>query len=543
MVVIKNSRWTLLVLSMLCRFVIAAEPDRTPAQLQALPGGTPHPVGHLELRPLGQTSGERDGITCEHGTIVVPEHRRDDTSRPIEVHFFRFLAREPSGQAPVFVLPGGPGGYFDKQRAAALREQFADPDSSAAIFLQHRDVVLMNQRGARAPDRRYQFFGFLIPPGPLDQPFSATDYFESVQAAAGMAIVNWTERGVDVAGYDIMNLVEDLNDVREALGYDQIVLRGTSFGSQWSFAYMQAHPESVERAVLGGTEPIDYGYDSPQGIWRVFQRVEQRLAVANGDDNRLHLPDVTFTDAIQQIVTRLNAAPVEVEITHPRTEATSKVTLGADDFRRQLRSGIAARRESAASLQNLPKFVFEVLQADYRFLAAKVMQERTGFNAASLQALSIDNSLGISAARDRQLDQEAAREWVGELNLAYKATREVTTTPVVPDAFRVLSTDIPVLLVHGDLDLSTPIENAEAAMETLTNAHLLRIIGGTHGAFDHMGAVSTEFRELLKRFLDADFSAGTTVRDLQLPAELSLPALEFRSMDAPPLFETLSPPS
>ncbi|MEM8680056.1 MAG: alpha/beta hydrolase [Planctomycetota bacterium] len=470
----------------------------------------------------------------------MPENRQAESSRNIELHYYRFPASQPSGRAPVFVLPGGPGGYFDDDAAEFLQSELDDPDSAAAVFRAQRDVVLVNQRGARKPDRRYQYFGFLIPPAPLDEPFSAEDYRAALQKAAQASIENWKGQGVDVSGYDIMNMVEDVDDLREGLGYERVLLRGTSFGSQWSFAYMQAYPERVDRAVLGGTEPIDYGYDSPQSIWHVFERLEQRLNEAKQHDPDLGYSQLPLTDAIKQIVQRLAEEPVQVEVQPPRSSSPKQVTLGVEDFQRHLRSGIGARRETPGSLENFPKFIFEILDGDYRFLAAKVAAGRVGFNGASLQALSIDNSLGISAARDQQLDQEPARAWVGELNLAYKATRAATPSPVVPDTFRTLTSDTPILLVHGDLDLSTPIENAEAALETLSNAHLIRVPGGTHGAFDQLSRDSEAFRKILREFLAADFQEDQRVESLGLPAEMPLEPLQFAPQGDPSLYEQQS---
>jgi len=45
----------------------------------------------------------------EEALMVVPENRTAARSRNITVHYIRFPARDPSGQPPVFFLPGGPG--------------------------------------------------------------------------------------------------------------------------------------------------------------------------------------------------------------------------------------------------------------------------------------------------------------------------------------------------------------------------------------------------------------------------------------------------
>ena len=63
-------------------------------------------------------------------------------------------------------------------------------------------------------------------------------------------------------------------------------------------------------------------------------------------------------------------------------------------------------------------------------------------------------------------------------------------------------------------------------MKTLTNAHLIRIVDGTHGAFDRMLDGNQECRDLVRKFLNTDFTK-TTVKELSLPDELHLPELEF----------------
>ena len=41
----------------------------------------------------------------------------------------------------------------------------------------------------------------------------------------------------------------DVNDIRQALGYDRIILWGGSFGSHWSMAVMRYYPHIVARAA------------------------------------------------------------------------------------------------------------------------------------------------------------------------------------------------------------------------------------------------------------------------------------------------------
>ena len=87
------------------------------------------------------------------------------------------------------------------------------------------------------------------------------------------AVDSFRRKGVDLRGYDVKECADDVNDLRRALDYDQIILVGQSFGSQWSFAVMRRHPEIVARALLTGVEPLDFGYDMPSHVLAAVQRM------------------------------------------------------------------------------------------------------------------------------------------------------------------------------------------------------------------------------------------------------------------------------
>ena len=39
---------------------------------------------------------------------------------------------------------------------------------------------------------------------------------------------------IDPSGYDIHNIIDDIEDIRQFLNYEKVALVGTSFGSQWA---------------------------------------------------------------------------------------------------------------------------------------------------------------------------------------------------------------------------------------------------------------------------------------------------------------------
>ena len=507
--------------------------DATPP----LPASVPSPaLGSVVMSPC-DFGGSLKG---QEGVIIVPENRTAEASRPIAVHFFRFPARDPGNLPPVFFLPGGPGSTFDSRSINSYSQRLNQytPLTEIREYNRKRDVILVNQRGnANGPDRHSRRLVWSAKAGPFRQPLQIEESSRRLAEGVKAAFDLWQSKGMDLAGYDILNLVDDVDDIRKAFGYEKIALRGSSFGSQWSLAYMKRWPQHVDRALLGGVEPLDHAYDSPQGIWNALERLEKRVIA----DGTVALPEAGLLGAVKAIVERFEKQPLVVKGRHPRRASFHNVPIGVDDFRHYLRRrGMA--RSLRQSLETWPKFVLEIYNEDYQYLASRIIDDRPEQSRGIMLLPLVDNSLGIGAAREEKLQNEPAQRWLGDINWFSVATRDVTPTPVVDDEFRRFAvSEIPVLMVQGDLDLSTPLENAQELLEYLPNGHLIRVNGGTHGAVGEIARTDPEFVKHLFLFMNSDFEK-TDTRTLfeQLPNTVDLPPLEFKTLDGPSLFEELT---
>lgn len=477
-------------------------------------------------------------LEVERGLLFVPENRADPASRTIAVHFLRFRSLVPassgreSRRPPVFLMPGGPGSEYD----------FSDRwDREALKHLRKtRDVVYISQRGnPRAPGLvpALTMFGARLP---LDQPNSTRFGRDTQRAALKASIEEWTRRGVDLRGYDIMNVVDDVHDLRAALGYDKVVLRGCSFGSQWGLAYMKRWPETVDRALLSGVEPLDYTFDDPKAVWASIVRLAQQ-AEADSTFSK-HVPSSGLIAALQRTMRRLETQPVKVRIEEPRTNRPIDVVVGADDLRELVRNPNAfASGSRLQSLANWPRFIVEVAAGDYRYLAAKTAELRMQTRSRPLIGLLIDNSLDITAARDASLVAAPEARWLGDINQDYRDTRALTPTGRVGDDFRAdWPIDVPVLLINGDLDWSTPIESARHLLGFLKEGHLVEIGGGTHCTeLSEVMAQQPASMRRLYSFIDADFTATPPRKFFgSLPSRLALAPLRFQEPTGnPSLYE------
>jgi pimeloyl-ACP methyl ester carboxylesterase len=70
--------------------------------------------------------------------------------------------------------------------------------------------------------------------------------------------------GVDLAGYTIPEVVEDMEAARAALGYERIHLLSQSYGTRVAQIYAVMHPESVHRSAQIGVNPPGHFNAAPE---------------------------------------------------------------------------------------------------------------------------------------------------------------------------------------------------------------------------------------------------------------------------------------
>lgn len=476
-----------------------------------------HKAGDVVIETRSVKTAEGETVQFELGTVFVPENRAVPNSRIIGVGFARIRSSRPGETTPTFHLPGGPG---ESDLGPLLGE---DPRALAQLLLYRAigDVVVIDQRGF---SQRGEVLNFAYHPvaRPLDRPGSRaaeTRDFVSVARVASTA-----HPGKDLTGYTVVQCAEDVNDLRRALGYDQITLVGQSFGSQWGFAVLRQHPEIVKRALLSGVEPLDQAYDMPSHVFAALQRIAWE---ADRDAGlKPYLPESGVMGAVRAVRERLARGPVKVEVKDETTGRSQTVTLGPEDFQRAI-----IRPEGTRPPRAWPASILAIYHGHYEDWAREVMGDR-GASAAQggLIGPLIDSSLNVSAEREHLLRTDPAGELLGWWNFdSYIATAPIWASPDVGDAFRTpVVTEVPVLFVQGDWDTSTPVENMLSMLPFFPNSRAILVHRGSHGAryglFLRQPKVMTAALEFLR--------AGET-RDLPVAASLAAPTFLIPAFPPP----------
>lgn len=429
--------------------------------LSAVATAQDHKAGDIEITKRDYlTWGKKTG-TYEIGTFYVPENRSEPDSRVIGIGFSRFKARNPKDdRVPVFFLPGGPGNTY-------LEAEGDDPQLRRTPFFIHAftedcDAVFVDQRGWSARGER--LMGVFV--GRTPKPDSGVQFrSEDNKRAAERIVKKFREQKEDLRGYTVLEMVEDVNELRQKLGYEKISLRGQSYGSQWSFAIMRQHPEIVERALLTGVEPLDHAYDMPTGLLNAAKRVWKHIDA----DPRFakYLPAGGMEEVAETVIKQLEEKPIKVKkkVLFGLGYETAFI-IGPEDF---------PWRE--------PNELLELYHNQTKRWAKNRGQM---YGRAKLLIHLVDSSMGVTPERLDKLRSDPAVRFISTGGFdPMIASADVWPTADIGDELRrPVTCEIPVVFVNGDWDMNTPIENMHEIAPFFPNSHSLTVHQAGHGTIN-----------------------------------------------------------
>lgn len=472
-------------------------------------------AGEITLEPASLTTPTGETITFELGTLYVPENRSEPKSRIIGVGFARFRPPHPTGVPPIFQLIGGPGASFlEGLKPGNNKHRVPGLDLYRGIG----DVVFIDQRGYSERGDILKF-EYRTPGHPFDEPLSIDRDTATYMSMSHSAVDSFSRKGVDLRGYDVKECADDVNELRRALAYDQIILVGQSFGSQWSFAVMRRHPEIVARALLTGVEPLDFTYDMPSHVLAAVQRMWWE---AEKDPQlRPYLPAGGLMAAAREVLQRLERVPVKVSVRNKKTGEVITITLGKGDFQRTL------NQEKGGTD---PAFILSLYYGHYDEWARSAFDFRQPREAEeAIIGPLIDTSLGVTPRREYLLRNDQAAALLGQWDFdSYLATADIWPSEDVGDEFRnEFISLIPVVFVEGDWDTSTPIENTLSVAPYFMNGRVVIVEHGKHFALKQMVEDSPDIVTAMMEFV----RSGKTTN---LPPRITLPVPKFQVPRFPP---------
>jgi len=467
------------------------EPDRSRTE--------PEPGAHLTACHAATI-----GVDARCGWVDVPENRDRHDGRRLRLRIVVLSTETLAARAsdPLFVLAGGPGQAASEQ--AWVLKDFA-------LVRRNRDVVLVDVRGT----------GDSVPlrcklPGTDEDP---QGYFTDLYSPASISACRQElEATADLTRFTTTETARDLDAVRAALGIERMNLFGTSYGTRLALEYLRRFPRRVRTMTLDAVVSPDMR--APQTFAIDGQRALDMLFKACGADDQCNTAFPDLRTQFDRMRVRLVAGPVSTVVRVREDAPAREVRLGWDVAAETVR-GLLYNANSAA---RLPLMIHRAAAGDYQPLAEARLAARRGAD----RALALGLFLSVTCAEDESPLDAASRERLtrGTFLGAYRmqqqseACRLWARGSAPTDFHDIVESDIPALLLSGDLDPVTP--PFRSAVQVRALRHSVRGVapGGAH-AFRWSGCADLAIARLIE-------TASTEGLDVSCLARIARPAFVLR---------------
>ena len=419
----------------------------------------------IKLQPCEVPGATRDSkLTVHCGSLEVFEDRKKASGRKISLAVQVYPATGPKKEPdPVFYIPGGPGSSAIED-APYVAEDLKKVRES-------RDLVFVDQRGTGSSNG---LVCALFDPGDVNSYLGHWNPPERVRECRKQL-----EAKADLRLYVTPLAMDDLDDVRAALGYDKINLFGGSYGTRAVQSYIKLHPGRVRSAVLHGVSPSDQWMPNefPQHTEMALQGlIDECLADAAC---KAAFPNVR--EEARAVLGVLRKGPVEAEVKPPPDRKPVKVKLSRD------LAGEAVRYMlyQTGSAGRIPLYLHLASQGDFAPLATAALMFRQRIVAGGATGLY----LSITCAEDVPfIRDEAARGKLDDTFLGdyrYRQMREACNEwprgEVEKDYFEPVRSNVPVLITTGRLDPVTPPLYGDRVAKSMPNSLHVVVPSGGHG--------------------------------------------------------------
>jgi pimeloyl-ACP methyl ester carboxylesterase len=410
----------------------------------------------------GTNPSTKDKARC--GTFEVFEDRERKAGRKITLKIVVYPATgQDKAPDPLFYIPGGPGSSatedapFVAQQSAKIRE--------------HRDLVFVDQRGTGGSNPlNCTFFN------PTDLQSYLGDYFplpdvrkcrEQLEPKANLKL------------YTTSIAADDLEDVRRALGYEQINIIGGSYGTRAAQVFLKQHPKSVRAIILHGVSPTNQFMprDFPQHTERALNGVMAECAADK--DCREAFPNLEAEK--KTVLEKLLQGPVEVEVKRGTSNDIVRVSLSrnlvAEAVRYMLYQPFSAGR--------IPLFIHLAAQGNFVPLAKAALNYRQNLVATGSNGMY----LSVTCAEDLPLikpgegERNGANTFLGDYRLRQqRAACALWPRSKIPaDYAEPTVSDVPALILTGQWDPVTPPIYGDTAAKHLSHSLHVIVPHGGHG--------------------------------------------------------------
>ena len=442
--------------------------------------------------PEGQVEGE--DLNC--GYLTVPEFHDapDGPTLDLLVAIYRSTAAEPAAE-PLIMLLGGPG-----QELTAVLGAFTEGSPiSYRPYLERQDVIILEQRGIGYSRPSLACYFDMVAG---QQPEVTASELEDWAGAFAICADELRQNDeLDLEAYDTLQSAADVNDLRAALGYDQVDLLGISYGSKLALTVMRDYPEGVRSAILASPLPLEANIPAGQIIG--FDRALKALFAACTADPQCGAAHPNLEAALAEAVALLDETPLELTVDHPISGTELDLVIDGEGFIQIVYFTVYI----GLTLPVVPSLIDDTAvgnTARLELIAPLTAAFSAGLSYGANVVYNCNDELSFT-------DSGQIAELIAEADVMpvltdgeafdtfenFAICEELDLLPAAESENSPVEGDVPALILTGEYDPITPPAYGELIAESLPNSFMVTLPGLAHDPITTGGecalAIATAF--------------------------------------------------
>ncbi|MGA8533905.1 MAG: alpha/beta fold hydrolase [Candidatus Tumulicola sp.] len=406
-----------------------------------------------------------DKLPAFCGTLRVPEDRSNPGGRTIVLHFVRVPAVRTNG-APVAILDGGPGQSAISDMSQGIRE---DPlygplhASHELLLLDQRGTGLSHELQCRMYAKPGDVFAEIYP---LDAVRRCRERLAKTS---------------DLNAYGTDAAADDLDALRQALGYGKVIAIGGSYGTIAALVYLRRHEAAVQSELLISVAPTFFKIPLPQ--LQAAQRALDALIRSCARDTACHEHFPAFATEFASLLQQ-STGGISVNYRNGQTGERVRAKLMRPVFANGVRLLLYAPDTAAW----LPLLVHDAARGDPVPLAKVIafMSEVVNGGNPGGQAMGdnigVDCQEGVAFITPQEATQESQDTFMaGTILDARRDTCSIWNVRAAESNFiEPVRSSVPVLMMSGAADPATDPRYATRQLAYLPNGRQILIPNGGH---------------------------------------------------------------
>lgn len=405
------------------------------------------------------------------GTIQVPEDYSRTESKLIRLPIYIIKTNNLTPSEPVFILNGGPGSSNIQ-------------GTKNNLLLKNHDFVSIGYRGVdgevvlTSKKLRKASKGLnnsLLSDESLNNFKSVVDeYFKETEAT-----------GLNLSHYTIIDVVEDLNYVKNQLGYDKINLLSISYGTRVSLLFDYKYPNTIKRTIMVGANPPGYFIWWPRKTSEIINIYDslyfhQAYKYNHGGSIR-----AAMNKAFSEIPKRWAFIKLDVE----------KIKIGVFTLMYQRENSVIAFDAIFRAAYKKDYSGLCAIQKLYNFFSNKNV-----WGDMFIKGLPIDYNPNFNYLEALKSDTASPLGANYSLLLWGAVPKDFSIS--VPEYYKLPhNTNTETLIISGELDVSTPADYAkEKLLPYLSNGKQIVLKNMSHG--DLIFAQIDNYRQVVSTYFD-----------------------------------------